>query len=1149
VKWRILILQAAALAVCGDAWGNVGNKAQWKPEFTVDVQAPPPANAEDRAKAFAERNSKESLEKLAKEFFGMMDMGRVSKATRELYQKNDFEGALNAYRDFFVDRLRLPPPEFQIQPRNPTESHYPFLNTPDDLLKHIVTFGMINRPFPADIRSMSAAYSFMNSRDNKKGNVRIDIGPPGRVNWTWQPEAYTGIGEPRVPYEASFTSRCYGVPTFFSPLLAAYAESQGRAKLPLSRWCEFTDDASMNWRRDTVRAGFDATHPVNSIEGYTTLGVLPNLCYLARTMPDFQKDLPGPTLARLLLRIWKDHVPESLRSSRNTSSARRLVFYMWHAFRLAVSLPEFRAASDYCIREYVRILESYATVSTMPDGVDIHDSRNYNKIYMKEAMETFQLLCRLRNRPPWINALWHQELAENLNQAARFIIRELWVNGGYSQWGPLRPESWVFTGTDPYWLSCVPEALAEPDNARIISALFGDGSAGASPSQAGSAGASPSQPPSFTSDSFPYGGYYMIRTGWGRQDQWLYMPSTRPVDSLTLGNCNDIHLSAFGQNLLLAQHHSPITVDDCPQIDCDTYRNYPAKYRPGAASGAGILPANPGVAGWKPAPLPLFEPLYGKNNGAAAYDTVLKRRWHTSEHFDFCEGEYTGPFARNPREPGQPGVFIDDVTHKRQILFARKLGVWVVIDRVKSPSNHTYQLRWPIFGPQKEGGKDLPGFTDKQIVVDEKTLSIKTQNEAIPNLSIYHFSLTPLKIRRNGVEFAGAGEHAIVSLLYPRQKGAADLKEVKPADPLRDWAGLSAIAPNGTGVTCVIAPRPDLSGYEAELVVDSPPGEERSLNLGWPPAGPGSSPDPSSPFSNFESAQHLSDQHQETGKKVEFPIHVPMDMPVILPPADHFADEAQVTMSHNEMDTVIRYTLDGTAPSGSSPIYEKPITIRGTTVVKARAFRKGVTEVPATDDCTKVSALARAVYVKEPAREPAKVGNVTPGLAYACYEGEDAWPISAFNLASLAPAATGTTPEIFGSAGASPSQEAPGKKGDFGYAFVYTGYLDIPRDAVYSFHAPKEFIYPPVDAGYDLRVFLGNEEWYPATRRHNWGAWSLPLKAGKHAFKVVYIDQRKSRMHSEEFDEDYRWTGEKPELMISGPGLDKQPIPASMLCH
>ena len=47
----------ATLLVFHTAWANVGNKAQWKPAFSVEVHAPPPADAGARAKAFAERNS------------------------------------------------------------------------------------------------------------------------------------------------------------------------------------------------------------------------------------------------------------------------------------------------------------------------------------------------------------------------------------------------------------------------------------------------------------------------------------------------------------------------------------------------------------------------------------------------------------------------------------------------------------------------------------------------------------------------------------------------------------------------------------------------------------------------------------------------------------------------------------------------------------------------------------------------------------------------------------------------------------------------------------------------------------------------------------------------------------------------------------
>jgi hypothetical protein len=54
--------------------------------------------------------------------------------------------------------------------------------------------------------------------------------------------------------------------------------------------------------------------------------------------------------------------------------------------------------------------------------------------------------------------------------------------------------------------------------------------------------------------------------------------------------------------------------------------------------------------------------------------------------------------------------------------------------------------------------------------------------------------------------------------------------------------------------------------------------------------------------------------------------------------------EFQLTLSLASPDpaTVIRYTLDGTLPSEGSPAYADPIAIRGTRVVRARAFSPGL---------------------------------------------------------------------------------------------------------------------------------------------------------------------------------------------------------------
>jgi hypothetical protein len=153
------------------------------------------------------------------------------------------------------------------------------------------------------------------------------------------------------------------------------------------------------------------------------------------------------------------------------------------------------------------------------------------------------------------------------------------------------------------------------------------------------------------------------------------------------------------------------------------------------------------------------------------------------------------------------------------------------------------------------------------------------------------------------------------------------------------------------------------------------------------------------------------------------------------------------------------------------------------------------------------------------------------------YYEENPLQLSSYVLEMIKPAKTGVAKELF-------DISAKGTNGV--YAFVYYGFIDIPVDGVYSFHAPMEFINPAIDCGYELRVFLGNKEWYPATRIHNYGTWSVPLQKGLHPFKVVWVDQRKQDVWDGE-NRDRVWDGEKPALEISGPGLNRQPIPVSML--
>jgi hypothetical protein len=206
------------------------------------------------------------------------------------------------------------------------------------------------------------------------------------------------------------------------------------------------------------------------------------------------------------------------------------------------------------------------------------------------------------------------------------------------------------------------------------------------------------------------------------------------------------------------------------------------------------------------------------------------------------------------------------------------------------------------------------------------------------------------------------------------------------------------------------------------------------------------------------------------------------------------------------------------------------------------------------------------LFTRRLASLPEQVTPRATGLQFEYYEGywKDLW----LSLDKLQPQKTGAVSEPF-DLSVIPDDNRPigGKPAprEKTYAFRYTGYLKVPEDGVYTIHAPHEYTHLDQVAGYELQVYLGHalnpdnngvkkEEdlnyWYPATRLHGLGTWSVPLKKGFHPIKIVYIDFRTDsckRLNRTPDLRDAVWSGEKPDLLISGPGVPKQPIPASWL--
>lgn len=65
--------------------------------------------------------------------------------------------------------------------------------------------------------------------------------------------------------------------------------------------------------------------------------------------------------------------------------------------------------------------------------------------------------------------------------------------------------------------------------------------------------------------------------------------------------------------------------------------------------------------------------------------------------------------------------------------------------------------------------------------------------------------------------------------------------------------------------------------------------------------------------------------------------------PKITPAGGNFAREVEVSLSSEEAGTTIHYTLDGSVPNKSDPVYTAPLKLTGPTVVRAKAYKPGST--------------------------------------------------------------------------------------------------------------------------------------------------------------------------------------------------------------
>jgi len=224
--------------------------------------------------------------------------------------------------------------------------------------------------------------------------------------------------------------------------------------------------------------------------------------------------------------------------------------------------------------------------------------------------------------------------------------------------------------------------------------------------------------------------------------------------------------------------------------------------------------------------------------------------------------------------------------------------------------------------------------------------------------------------------------------------------------------------------------------------------------------------------------------------------------PAVTARSDVFTDALEVTMDAGEPGVELRYTLDNADPGPDSPLYSGPLRLTDSATVKAAAFRGGRV----------AGAVTQVAFTRLPYLDAVQVDRREPGLEYEYYEGKwDSLP----DFGALQPAAVGAVAGF---------DISPRRRDDH-FAFRFSGYIEVPRDGIYTFTVTSGGACKLLIGG---REVVNNEALHGRTRRSG----RVALRAGLHAIVVTLLD----------FD-----GAESLDISWRGPDLATQPIPPSAL--
>jgi hypothetical protein len=218
-----------------------------------------------------------------------------------------------------------------------------------------------------------------------------------------------------------------------------------------------------------------------------------------------------------------------------------------------------------------------------------------------------------------------------------------------------------------------------------------------------------------------------------------------------------------------------------------------------------------------------------------------------------------------------------------------------------------------------------------------------------------------------------------------------------------------------------------------------------------------------------------------------------------------FTDSLRVPLYNNSPSGEIHYTTDGKEPVKSSPVYKTAISVKKTTLIKARIYWPD-------GSFSKVSEMK---FEKAKLHKAKKETGLAAGIGYQYFENTGKRWEAIPDWKSLKPLNTGVT-------------EVPGiglKKREDDYGFVFEGFVNAETDGIYSFYVES-------DDGSKLIIdgipVIENDGVHGTIEKKG----EIALAKGFHQIRLEYFQGA---------------GGSGLAVRVSGPGIKKQAVPAKML--